>query len=85
MKKLETQNFPNLPGHIGDLFVTAINKAIEDGYVFTDEQIEDVYVGCSSSVSMRRQELIDSVSNPTNHLQLLAIIFKPNFDKLFQK
>ena len=85
MTKLETKNFQNLPGHIGDLFVNALNKAIEDGYVFDNEQINSVYEECVSSITIRRQELIDTIAKPTQHWALLISIIEPKLSKLFRK
>jgi len=85
MKNLETKNFKNLPGHIGSLFVNSVNNAIKDGYIFSDEEINTAYEGCSLSISMRRKELIDSVSDSDKHWELLISIFTPHFNKLFKK
>jgi hypothetical protein len=85
MKNLETKNFPNLPGHIGDLFVNALNQAINDGYVFDNEEVNTVYEDCVSSITVRRQELLDTVETPTEHWTLLISIIEPNLAKLFKK
>lgn len=85
MTNLETKNFEQLPGHIGTLFVNTLNHIIKDGYVISDEEINTVYEGCVLSISMRRQELIDSVSDSDKHWSLIISIFTPHFDKLFSK
>jgi hypothetical protein len=85
MTLLETKNFENLPGHIGLLFVNTLNNAIKDGYVFSNKEINTAYESITLSISMRRQELIDSVSDKDQHWFLLCSIFQPHLDKLFQK
>ena len=85
MTLLETKNFENLPGHIGLFFVNTLNNAIKDGYVFSNKEINTAYESITLSISMRRQELIDSVSDKDQHWFLLCSIFLPHLDKLFQK